>query len=112
MLIFFGYIYLTTQVVYVDVFNFFLECCLYVEDRELLRDRLDIYLSLVCRTFNTLQPYKSYLGGVNKLTSFISEFLKLHTVGKLLILGVRVFQSLIEEGKNELRYISNLVILN
>ena len=38
MLIFFGYIYLTTQVVYVDVFNFFLECCLYVEDRELLRD--------------------------------------------------------------------------
>jgi hypothetical protein len=34
----------------------------------------------VCMTLNTLQPYEYYLYGFNKLTSFISDFLKLLTV--------------------------------
>jgi hypothetical protein len=67
-----------------DAIHFFLECCLYVEVREQLTNNpqfldsllietllfgddslsegafklLDLCLSLVCRTFNTLQPYK------------------------------------------------------
>jgi hypothetical protein len=70
---------------------------------------LDLCLILVCRTFNNVQPYEQYLDGFNKLTSFISDFLKQLTVGALLISGVKLFQSLIEEGKNELRYNCNLV---
>jgi hypothetical protein len=49
-----------------------------------------------------------YVEAREQLTNNL-QFLELLTVGAILNSGVKLFQSLIEEGKNELRYNCNLV---
>jgi hypothetical protein len=67
------------------------------------RRRRKFEITMHLRIYATVY-YPLSLDGFNKLTSFISDFLKLLTVGVLLISGVKLFQSLIEEGKNELKF--------